>query len=70
MDMLRTLGLESADKIGLRASSTDVSEARPYLASEFRHMSDQDIAVLDAEVICGFDMRDQIAVPCNRALAG
>jgi hypothetical protein len=61
MGILHALGLQSSEKIGRVASSTDVSEARPYLASEFRHMSDRDIAVLDAEVICGFQMRDGAA---------
>jgi hypothetical protein len=54
MAMLRTLGLNSMDRIGRRASSVDISEARPYFASEFRSMDDSDIAVLDAEIICGY----------------
>jgi SAM-dependent methyltransferase len=70
MAMVHALGLESSAKIGRRASSTDVIEARPYLAAEFRHMSDQDIAVLDAEVMCGFDMRDAMAAPYMRTLSG
>jgi hypothetical protein len=54
MAMLRTLGLNSMDRIGRRASSVNVGEARPYFASEFRSMDDNDIAVLDAKIICGY----------------
>lgn len=56
MAMVRALGLKSAERIGRRASSADISEARPHLASEFRYMSDDDISVLDAEVICGYSV--------------
>jgi hypothetical protein len=54
MLMIRALGLKSVDRIGRRASIADVSEARPYFASQFRTMDDEDIAVLDAEIVCSY----------------
>lgn len=52
MAMIRALGFECADRIGHRASDVAIDEARAHLSSEFRLLSDDEIAVLDAEVIC------------------
>lgn len=52
MAMVGALGFECTARIGRRASDVAVSEARAHLSSEFRSLSDDEIAVLDAEVIC------------------
>jgi SAM-dependent methyltransferase len=52
MAMARALGFECTERIGNRASSVAINEARPHLSSEFRSLSDDEVAVLDAEVIC------------------
>jgi hypothetical protein len=52
--MVRALGFDCADKTGRRASRVEIEEARPHFASEFRSMDDEDIAVLDAELICKY----------------
>lgn len=52
MAMARELGFNCTDRIGRRASTSEVNEARPHFSSEFRSMSDDDIAVLDAVMIC------------------
>jgi len=50
--MARNLGFDCAERIGRRASENDILEARPFLSSDFRFMDDDDIAVLDAELVC------------------
>ena len=52
MGMVRALGFNCADRVGRRASSTEIIEARPHLSREFRSMGDDDLSVLDAELIC------------------
>lgn len=52
MAMARALGFDCADSVEGRVSSAEIDEAKPYFSSEFRSMSDDDIAVLDARVIC------------------
>jgi Methyltransferase domain len=52
MAIARTLGFDCEDRIGRRASNAEINEARPHFSQEFRSMSDADIAVLDADVLC------------------
>jgi hypothetical protein len=54
LSMLRSLGLKPLDRIGRRAAAADIDEAKPYLSPEFRAMSEDELAVLDAEVVCSF----------------
>jgi hypothetical protein len=54
LNMLRSLGLNPRDRVGCRAAAEDIDEAKPHLCSEFRTMSEDELAVLDAEVVCGF----------------
>jgi methyltransferase family protein len=50
--MVKALGFNCADTIGSRASAADIDEARPHFSAEFRSLDNDEIAVLDAEIIC------------------
>lgn len=69
MTMARALGLDCTDRIERRVSGLEIEQVRPYFSSEFRSMSDDDVGVLDAKIICRSHGAEDAATR-HSALAG
>lgn len=66
--LARELGLNANARPGTQVSRAQIEAVRPKLAREFRHLSDAELAILDAEIVFGRSTELSLGAPYRDTL--